>query len=760
MPYKFTLSHITAGTLVIDDPEGWEDMDITIRRDRQAHGLFKEATQAFGFYCDGGGLEFIETLHAANGIDQVINMLIQDDCNDDGDFVTLYDAQAKMATLRKEDQFLFLNFTQQGIAEKVRARFNLPVDLARLTTLDGTVLTAFTFGPYNLRLDSLELDFESQLLDTDADTFIFSMTSDETIKRFWIQQPNPVVKNELKETTNNNNFSVKTLTSVGISGIPAAAFHDSSGQSPILLPGSYDLVWNINGDFIDNMPTSAGRNVGTEAGVPDINLFVFYGQNLTDAQTNGKFELLGSITGYVQGSGTATTTSAINFGGSATIALIPGDKLWMIWQFSYDVTTGTAGVGQTINITVDYTGGGDQFDLSFSINSLIDNTFARAYAIHEAFARISQVITDQTDGFLSDYFGRKDSQPVTYADNGCGSFLAVMNGYAVRGESETDFPYAVSMQDLFTGISAIHSLGWGIEDGGSDQVIRVERVEFFYDTTIVLTITEIDHLIITEDEQSYFTDIKIGYETWQPEDINALDEFNTEFAFTTQFQVLDNTLEGVSDFIAAGYTIEITRRKQFEDTTDWRFDTNSFAVSTKRTVDGGGTPTELDRNEQDENFTVVTGINNSPTTYNLRLSPKRNLYRHMAVINAGLDRYPARQIKFLDGEGNIDMASNIVPTGCPGDLDPATLSTEKANFEHDTTLIVDVDPIWLPLVYEFEAPLSSSDFQLIRANPRQSLKISEGSTSFVRVFLLEVTYEPTQRKAAFMCIKAFDQSGL
>jgi hypothetical protein len=119
----------------------------------------------------------------------------------------------------------------------------------------------------------------------------------------------------------------------------------------------------------------------------------------------------------------------------------------------------------------------------------------------------------------------------------------------------------------------------------------------------------------------------------------------------------------------------------------------------------------------------------------------RNIIRHSNIINAGLTKYPSREIKFTSGEGNYKMISEFDSDNCPGNWDNDEIS-EGENFQWDDASNTDQDPIWLPEIIEFQYPLTLTQFKTIEANPKGVFNVSDSDTDHIKAFILELKYKP------------------
>jgi len=753
--FRWTLTNPTTGSSVLNsDPYGWESAEFNIRRDKKYHGLFNTFSLELEFACDSGK-EFIDEVYDREGIDGDISILIEFECSDGSGFETLYDGKLNFGTYEdtvtgKGEPITRINIEQSDVTQLIKTRDKIKIDLATTTSLDGNSIGAsYTYQDYSLNLHSQKIFLESHLdypsyPQTESTTN--SLTNSISYGCFE-QHAFPLVKSELESTIANPDVTdLRTGGAFAIASSYIQHFHTADMNRMLAYPATYDLTYSFAGTYYDIEGTGQTRVLsGTWS------LLLYYGETLTKAVALGQVVNMGSIAGYSTSSTSYSTT--FSFSGSTTISLEFGDKIWLAWGITggtgYSVTTGPF----TGNVTWqwDYT----DADLNISIDSTYPETTCQAYAIHEAWARIVGAITDQSDPVRSTLFGRTNSSPHSYASNGCDSFGAITSGLAIRGFSASEKPVVVSMSDMFEACNSIWNLGIGIESGGSGEVVRIEKKSYFYDTTTLIQLQNVSGLRMKVDDSYYYNEANIGFSKWESEEVQGLDEISTRQQWYLPINATQQTLEAMSKFIASGYGIEVTRRlgTTGQDTTDWKYDNDVFVICLKRGVDGNGDPDELDETETDENYSAVSGITNSDTRYNLRISPKRNLLRWMYFLNAGLTKKPGENILFQEGVGNFGMSSTMTANSCDGDFSGASLD-EDADMAWDNANIRTSDPVWLPEIYEFDYPITHTEFQTILANPERAIEFSGSYSDFKKGFILEMSYKIATGEARFMLLRA------
>src|ERR1051325_10735652 len=251
-----------------------------------------------------------------------------------------------------------------------------------------------------------------------------------------------------------------------------------------------------------------------------------------------------------------------------------------------------------------------------STKKLCPPTTAQYYMIREALSRITESITSNCLKVKSDYYGRTDSQPYSSSTDGCGALRFLTSGLKIRRAQNPAF--FASLKDIFDGLRGIDNIGMGIENNPfihGFSWLRIEPVEYFYKDQEVLALPFVPDAEIAIQEQLFYSIIKSGYQKWEVQEVNGLDEPNSNREYITIISSVNNSLDITSKLIAGSYAIEITRQQSFADTgaADTTYDNETFIICVDR---------------QAYNFIVERNIINNPvnifnpqTLYNWRIRP-------------------------------------------------------------------------------------------------------------------------------------------
>lgn len=394
----------------------------------------------------------------------------------------------------------------------------------------------------------------------------------------------------------------------------------------------------------------------------------------------------------------------------------------------------------------------NETELKIEDKSVFAPSSTKAFLIYEAFAKISESITDQKDSFRSDFFGRTNSQPSSYISNGCGAWTAITNGLNLRkmlDKEDNLYPITTTFNKLFSSANAVWNLGMRIEmDHTGKEYIRVEPKEYFYNQDAIITLNNASDLTKKPAVDNIYNAFNIGYEKWNLNisKTNGIDEFNSNRNYSVPIRNSDKPLEVKCGYIGSGYIIEQTRRLQYSTlpTNDFETDNNLFFICTNinevvsdkysnppiSTLYSPGTISE-----RNENFTNINNLISPETVYNLRISVGRMALNWFNVVSGSIWKYPDKDISFITGEGNYQEVDTMV-NGCMGTEDIAQ------NQNLNKSQVGNQAPLFLPELLEFSYPLSYSDFIKILNNSERSIQVSCGNRPY-RGYIKTMKYGPT-----------------
>jgi hypothetical protein len=378
-----------------------------------------------------------------------------------------------------------------------------------------------------------------------------------------------------------------------------------------------------------------------------------------------------------------------------------------------------------VNLNVDYD---NTSKIEMTLNSNCDPTVATSVYLPELLK------------FLPTAYMDTDCPSVVMESelNQCLDFYQITKGSFIRQVTEPSVPKLfVSYEYLFDQCRKIFNIGWGFDNNETE--LKIARIEHFYKSTIVADVGLVDKAIFTTAQDLIYGTINVGYNKWEAEEYNGLDEMNTERQYRRNIDSNPSELDLMADIISAGYTIEVTRRKNQArtGTSDWRYDDDLFIVNAN-VVEG--------------NLYAYRGIDANPdnvyspnTRMNYALTPARSLMRWFKSIAAAQPTVTNEQLIFTSGTGNY-IAQGQMTTYCP--VEGSTLSEKEtidvSNFDNDYY----ITPIWKTEYVTFTAPFSMANFEDVKVNPYGAIRFRCSDTYYIGN-IVEINHDPNEGLAEF-----------
>ena len=739
--YYFKMIPETGSPLYLEDePIGWDAIEITLKRDRDWHGVNYEFTDGdvqLGFDCLAGR-DYIEQVYQEQGGDGYIGF--QFGYVDGGVYHVEFDGKINLYTRKWQNYRIIASIERNNDADKIKARWSTKNSMVATKSIDGVTIVPPT--PYNLSLHS------------------------QTVQQSYYKKIEPEGTLGTQPTFRGRDehdvwFVFNTqLTNPGVGDIDTTIGSNlgPTGLNPVVstLAQLFDL--KANGTFLFDFSNIAfGFNIKLVStsfgGVPQIrNWTINMAVDIYDANMNLKLrKIIATKSGIGAGQFLTTeghvTASPVTFSAN----LLAGDKVFLYAHFYF---SGNSSSWKDIEASiVTYSG-----VINITAQTFTIPTDADVFLIHEALDQSIAVITGNQNQLYSDFFGRTD---IGYAADGCGSLKTLLNGFAARKFNKAIHPLQVSFQEQMQSLDAIFCIGMGYEG----DVIRVEQREYFYNDQEIIAIEEIGDYSEDVARELVYSGIDIGYQKYL-EASNAqakggqqlIDQFATYHEYATPIKSNDVKYIKRSSFILSGDALENTRRFQFSTDTQQdstTYDDDTFMVSVIR--DGAEFATE-----KDEAFTTVTGILSPETAYNLRHTVKRNTLNHAPWINSGLYyKSGGELIKNTFVKQNGELVTQLDTSDpCPlGDVDYALLQ-EKADVY--LTMFGDKQNIFIPEWVTCTTRLGMETIRDIK-NCMTGQDLSGrnyGYISFrnpsgdtVQGWLYDMKYSPVTEKVTFLFLK-------
>lgn len=714
------------------DPEGWNEMTLKLYRSEQYHGIFLEpGTKQFGFYKDGGGQEFIEAIRATDDVNARIQLICLFRPHEGATYQQIFKHVLSMGSYSYENRLCYFSIDHSDIYSKLIARENIEVDLENTTAIGGETITAPATETVSLPGQTIKLMSEWKVSDNYASNDLFATGGNGT----WLGYFTPLAEMGARDfqisqplfgysqwdpgnqvAYNNEDSSIAPMLTLANQGF----------NTPVTM--NYDI--KLSGEWRNWRVTSP-----TSRDLQIMKCLLVHGKRTDPTNTMSVITLYdygvtvgAPETGDVGDGSTVGETFDIDTTG--TFTLNTGDSVFLFWVVQFSNTTGSDTIGQVFNYdTGNY--------IKINADTQLEATDCKTMLVHEAFNQVVDAIVGSDGNFYSEFYGRTDSDKLTYGAEGEGAYKAITRGECIRLK---DVPITTSFQKLFNSAHAIDNVGMCIDD----DKVRVENFSFFYDSyNRILQLPNVRKIKTQISEKHYYNHIKIGYTRYESEISAGLDEPNTASTWSTTVANAQGKYEKLSEFIGSSYAIETTRRKNINQTTeDWRFDAENFwlCLNSDKTV-------EL----KADAFDSVSNMVAADTAYNLRITPARMLQAHFPNIVGALQTIGGA-ISFITKPGNRDLSSNMTETTTQASYSGNTLS-ESASPVYNDASVVNRVPAWTPLLDSFEYPLTFDQFITIRDNPYGYIEYYETEDDIRRGFLMECNFSILSGKTQFKILR-------
>lgn len=707
--------------ILIDEPVGFADITLRIKRDEQWHGIFFEATtNDLKFY--GDAADYLMGKKGNEGFSAEVIFKAVVDCGEPDEIF-----EGKLDFRQYKEQcggvcFVTIPVEQTGCTMTLRNRYDQKVDISDNIAFDKqTILPNYDGLNFAMELAAQELKVSadaSVASGNDVVTLDYpfpnAFQADIMVRpTYGTVRDNSIDTGQLDSVVNNFEFTDDQQTP-HIS--PQLLFEEAANCFPnefvynIRLKGSYHLDTTIGGqtDYLSNK-LILWHGVGSiidDGVLVDEDILPVAGP-LPNFPANGTFDSL--FTG--------------------TIVIPEG---WGLYAFFFS------------HVATQFDDGETDFVITFEpetiftvqANKSCPPTDAVVSLIHETASRITEAITDHCLTVKSDYYGRTDSEPYAAAADGCGSLRVLSNGLRIRNADTQN--HFLSLKELFESLNPIDNIGMGIEPTGvyDIAVLRIEPVEYFYQDTEIIRHPNIPSAEKPTLPEQAYSIVKVGYKKWETENVNGLDEFNSNKEFRTSLKSINNTLDITSGFIAGGYPIEHTRQQSFAETgaADTKYDNDTFIICVTRAPYAYGNYAV-----EQGNIGNAANIYSPATAYNWRIRPMYNLIRWWKSIAQSYVNLvnTASKLLFSSGTGNL-LAEGELAVYDPCKVD-ATLLAENDDLAR-SDILVGQDPIWKPDGMTYRYPMSLRDYNTIKTNPLGYIAAQCGSGEFEKGFIVNINY--------------------
>lgn len=703
--------------LEIDEPAGFAEFTIRAKRDDVWHGVFFEASASdLSFY--GEAAAYLQEKRDNQGFAAVVVFRAVSDCGEE--FSGNLDFRKFKATCGN-DCTVTMPVEQPGCLMTLRNRYDQKVDLDTRLGFDGlTVLPDYSYMNFEMMLAAQELFLgdeatpsEDELFDIADSPEWFPNEGGITINAYLMPFFDTITNSSLG---NFSPYSTIEFVNGGFNNAPPL------GASIPIITIDGDTVCGVSGAELEYRLKGTIVQTTTGTSVTNFTVKLFRLPAGLDEMDTASYEQV-----YELLMASLTNDDTADFDVTATIPLPdinPGDQFFL-GVFVRNFT------GQPEVDTLTFLQDQDSF-FRTTASGLCPETEAAVSMVHEALSLITEAITDRCLTVKSDYYGRVDSQPYEAATDGCGGLRVLTSGLRLRrSENPKHF---LSLKDAYDSLNAIDNIGMAVET----DVLRIEPVRYFYQDVEVMSMPYIPAATYELQERLAYSIVKVGYKKWETENVNGLDEFNSNKEFRSTLTSIDNTLDITSNFIAGGYPIEHTRQQSFAETgaADTKYDNDTFIIVVEREAYGFHVEQGVIDN--------AANIYSPATAYNWRIRPMYNLMRWWKSIASSYVSLmnTASRFMFSAGTGNLEATGDMLTDPCRVET-----VTKPENGNLAVGDVLDSTPIWKPETVNFRYPMSMKEYNLVKQNPYGFISFQCGKSAYEKGYIINLLYHVADGEA-------------
>ncbi|HEX8576985.1 MAG TPA: hypothetical protein VF677_11890 [Flavobacterium sp.] len=667
---RYTLKSKNLDSLIVTEPIGWTEDDKEYSRHEQYHGIIAKFSNSLKFI--DSGADYIQLVLDLYGINEQVE-LIREEKHPQTDVWTLtYSGYLDLSTWTREKNEVGVKFNSGGLEQLLKSRESEKVEVDRLTTIDGKTIPELSTIDVELegRRIFLKSKWELKAPNNYGEVFIESEAGNTRDQSVGV--PFQLV-NQSHENAQSVNIQSNANENYGTTGMMFYAVSERQRTLDISIIMTFKLnvhQEDIGWAWFDINLTKYGNGINYEP-ISRERLFGLPNKSAIFDASGRTFNV--NYQGRV----------VINIGESLAIEAIEKADLQRRGHAELRITM------------VDMVG-----ELKMDEDSFHEKTTTKAILAHELADRLVTIVTNERNGFYSDFLARTN---LGYPVNGKGAFTGFTHGFWVRGfykspeptEGQPNVenlfkPLTTSFKDFAQSMAAVWNVGIGIEKAGFKERVRLEELRYFYNPNVTIRLpNQVKNVKRTIATDKCYSSLEIGFkEGGDYEEACGLDEYNAKSTFTTVINRIKNTYTKISEYRADSYGLEFARRKQklLNDTEDTPYDNNVFFLDLKRFIPG----LLKQRKWWDDFEAAPTGVFSPETATNLRFSPFNCLLRHSWWFSGGFKKYLSDYIRYGSSTANSQLKTKMINGNeyaengniINSELLPARFIPEEIEFEH------------------------------------------------------------------------------
>ena len=724
MIWQFRLIDSNNISTIVEEPVGWDGISCSFTRNMSHHGIFSNINTSDFEWVDTA-YDLLLAEYNAQGANGNYQLLIEYECADGDGYTTYFQGKFDFNTLERQCLdycFIKCSVTTTRCADIFLSRMGQDVNVLSTQNFDGETIAPMGYNPLNIEGQDILLQNKAN----NDDGASWSGSHDDFInvtstRHYYI--PIYLPNNPIMEF---DDFNVSNVS-------PSLVYIDFA-QQIILWPQIAD-IWPAYTNLCIYDPIQNSENVittidisyrvkGTLTVTPEydgqIDAFIVCEHagfiQLTQSFGGGQFANNVSLTANTP----VSLPFDFTFTGTGNIPLVEFD------QYSFYIAINILKnnhTGPTIDFQVTYDGGGVNY---FHMQTNSANPASVTDSVY-----LPNLLEWLPTAYLPTDCPALEVEPNL---RDCLERYSVTKGSMLRNVTEPSVPQLFTNYEfMFEQCRKIFNIGWGFNN--NDTELTIANIEDFYQSTIIADVGLLNKATFTTAKDLVYGTITIGYNKWEAEEYNGLDEMNTERQYRRNINSNPSELDLMSDIITAGYTIEVTRRKNQANTgtSDWRYDDDIFLINTF--VDEGSLYAYRGASD-------TANMYSPSTRMNLRLTPLRNLMRWFRTLAGAQPTITNETLKFTSGTGNY-LAESRFADQCF--IETGVVSEQQNVISTD---VVTPQPIWKTIYATFDAPLTMVQFEAIKTNVYGAIRFRCGNDLYLGN-IVTLSHEPNTGLASF-----------
>ena len=516
----------------VEAPDGWKDDESVFPRSDTYKGIFRKfAANKLTF--KGAGAQLLRDIKNQTGFESDATLKEYEKDFEDYEsflrFTGTFDFVKAEFINGNEGKSVEINIIDSAFWNTIKNREDDKPQLSKLESLDGLQISGFT----------------------NEEVFI-TLPAKPTTNRGALDTNNAPIQNNkhaapLTVTSSNDDNVISVVDPAVTDGIDGAFY-------VVLSVNSLLITINFDTDF------------AIQSFDPTINLKLKH-YNSSDVQLNSGTDILASVTG----TGTFPSTKNLSYNNP------DGELFDTVSDGDYFILSVEGGLITVFESLPPYLA---RVDTAADVDALPEIEVS-GMLLHEAVSRLLQITSNTDIPLYSELTGGTNSEPRSYASDGELRNILITNGERIRRFTREESPISLGFKDIFTTINAITPIGVGIEKINGIDNIRLEKLRYFFDDRIVLTVDNAANVVESVFKDKIISRIAVGYKKAEYEQQDGLFEYNQKSEFSTPISVVNNLYNIVSIARADQQAIDNARAKDKSNfpTEDTRYDTDNILIT-------------------------------------------------------------------------------------------------------------------------------------------------------------------------------------